>query len=323
MKPNLKIIILTLVTITIGCFATPLSAGSSDRAGESPKTHLSRVFTNLENTIAGYVEDKDARIGVAVIANHHDTVCINGNREFPMMSVFKFPLSLAVAQWVDSRGGSFDDSVSITSAMLRDNTYSPMFQKYGKTDIILPISELVDWSLVHSDNNACDILLDLIGGTAVADSLLRQLGVNGEITIGATEAEMDADHYLIYLNRATPLAMAALFERFQRAMCHQSSSFKAIESMLERCQTGMDRLPAPLASNAIIGHKTGTGFTTPDGRLTALNDCGYVRLPDGTTYTIAVFVADSAYDGADTAKIIADISRLVLSAIQNNLVSNP
>ncbi len=74
--------------------------------------------------------------------------------------------------------------------------------------------------------------------------------------------------------------------------------------MLERCHTGVDRLPAPfLSKDVIIGHKTGTGFVNSQGRLSAINDCGYVRFPDGNRYVIAVFVADSAYDIIETSKM--------------------
>lgn len=301
--------------------ANPLF-GVENGGGESSVQNVEqkRASVNrqdLESILADYTKDKDARIGVALIVNHRDTVMFNGQRDFPMMSVFKFPLSLAVAQWVDSHGGSLNDTVSIESALMRPDTYSPMFEKYGPKPLNLPLAELIRWSLVHSDNNACDILLDHIGGTSAADSILRQLGVDENIMIGATEAQMDADHYLIYLNRSTPLAMAALFDRFDCDMRHKSASFQMIGEMLEQCKTGMDRLPAPLDSRAVIGHKTGTGFTTPEGRLTALNDCGYIHLPDGSTYSIAVFVADSAYDLPTTSRIIAEISRLVLTAVQS------
>ena len=92
----------------------------------------------------------------------------------------------------------------------------------------------------------------------------------------------------------------------------------ALAEMLESCNTGRDRLSASLASaGAIIGHKTGTGFTARDGRISALNDCGYVHLPDGRCYSIAVFIADSAYDIENSSKIIADISKIVFTEINN------
>lgn len=272
-------------------------------------------LSSLQKQLTQYVATKDARIGVAVIINDNDTIQVNGNREFPMMSVFKFPLSLAVAQWTDSHGCSLDQSVTIIPEFMREDTYSPMLKKYGKDIKLLSLKELIYWAIVHSDNNACDILLNKIGGTAATDSILHQLDVNESITIGATEAEMDANHYLIYLNRSTPLAMVSLFNRFDREMCHQSASFQEIASMLEQCETGTDRLPAPLDDNTIIGHKTGTGFISPEGRLTALNDCGYVKSPDGNRYAIAVFVADSAYNVEESSAIIATISEMVYKMI--------
>ena len=120
---------------------------------------------------------------------------------------------------------------------------------------------------------------------------MRQLNISDEILIGASEEDMHRDPYLSYLNRTTPLAMAQLFDRFYIEMRNTSQSYSEISSMLEQCSTGRDRLAAPLLPiNATIGHKTGTGFPTPDGRISAVNDCGYVKLPDGTRYSIAVLL---------------------------------
>lgn len=127
---------------------------------------------------------------------------------------------------------------------------------------------------------------------------------------------MHRDPYLSYLNRTTPLAMAQLFDRFYIEMRNTSRSYSEISSMLEQCSTGRDRLAVPLLpTNATIGHKTGTGFPTPDGRISAVNDCGYVKLPDGTRYSIAVFVADSGYDMGATSAIIAEISNIVWKSL--------
>ena len=41
------------------------------------------------------------------------------------------------------------------------------------------------------------------------------------------------------------------------------------------------------------------------------NDIGFVLLPDGRTYSIAVFVKDSEENSQANSKIIADISRIV------------
>ena len=142
------------------------------------------------------------------------------------------------------------------------------------------------------------------------------MGISDEIVIGASEEDMHRDPYLSYLNRTTPLAMAQLFDRFYHELINASQSYSEISVMLEQCRTGLDRLALPLLpTNATIGHKTGTGFPTPEGRISAVNDCGYVNFPNGTRYSIAVFVADSNYDIATTSAIIAEVSKIVLEGL--------
>lgn len=266
----------------------------------------------IEDALKDYIVEKDARIGIAVIINGKDTVSINGERDFPMMSVSKFPLALTIAHWIDAHGMSLNDSITFSEAALHENTYSPMLKKYGKSRNIMSIRELLEWSLVDSDNNAADILLNYIGGTSGATSIMRQIGLSDDIVIGASEDDMHRDPYLSYLNRTTPLAMAQLFDRFNSEIRKMSQTYSDISAMLEQCHTGLDRLAEPLlTTNVTIGHKTGTGFPTPEGRISAINDCGYVNMPNGMRYSIAVFVADSGYDMAATSAIIADISKIV------------
>lgn len=266
----------------------------------------------IEDALKDYAVGKDARIGIAVIINGNDTVSVNGERDFPMMSVSKFPLALTIAHWIDVHGISLNDSITFSEAALHENTYSPMLKKYGKSRNIMSIRELLEWSLVDSDNNAADILLNYIGGTSGATSIMRQIGLSDDIVIGASEDDMHRDPYLSYLNRTTPLAMAQLFDRFNSEIRKMSQTYSDISAMLEQCHTGLDRLAEPLlTTNVTIGHKTGTGFPTPEGRISAINDCGYVNMPNGMRYSIAVFVADSGYDMAATSAIIADISKIV------------
>ena len=49
-----------------------------------------------------------------------------------------------------------------------------------------------------------------------------------------------------------------------------------------------------------------------------MNDVGFVYLPDGQSYTIAVFIKDSEESEAATARIIADISKTVYRHVTNN-----
>ncbi|MDE6859744.1 MAG: class A beta-lactamase [Duncaniella sp.] len=275
-----------------------------------------RRYAQIEQRLETFVKAQDARIGIAVIINGKDTVSVNGSKDFPMMSVFKFPQALAVADYCRKSGIGLTDSIFIKSDEMKENTWSPMRDKYGIRDIKLSVSELIDFILQQSDNNASDVLFRVIGGTSVADSLMKSLGYS-DILITHTEEEMHRDPYLCYLNRSTPIEMARLFDRFYREeMRHDSQFHEFIAASMMSCQTGLDRLPAPLMhTDAMIGHKTGTGDRNSQGRIMAVNDAGYIYLPDKTGYAIAVFVADSAYDITETSKIIADISEIVFKSL--------
>lgn len=299
-------LLLTLAHLPVSAFADEKhDTGQFDRSGSQ----------EMETLLKTYIEGKDARIGVAVIINGKDTVEMNGRRDFPMMSVFKFPQAIAVAEYCLSNNLSLSDTIAIHADEIKENTWSPMREKYGTKNLSIPLSEILEYSVSMSDNNACDILFRIIGGTKTADSLMKSLGFR-HMEIINTEDEMHIDPYLCYQNRSTPIEMAGLFDAFYRMeMRHNSPVHEAIGSMMMSCETGKNRLPKPLENtNAVIGHKTGTGDKNSQGRIMAVNDAGYVFLPDGQGYAIAVFVADSSYDMAATESIISDISEIVYNS---------
>lgn len=271
----------------------------------------------LEEALNEYIAGKEARIGVAVIAGGVDAVAINGGESFPMLSVYKFPQALAVADYCEKHSIAIGDTIAIRADEIRPDTWSPLREKYGVRNLRLPISELLAYTLQQSDNNACDVLFRLIGGPQATDSLMKAMGCN-DISVVSTEEEMHRDISLCHLNHSTPLEMARLFDSFFRREARDGSdTHRYIAAMLRTCTTGKGRLSAPLAgTKAVIGHKTGTGDSDFRGRLIGVNDAGYICLSDGRGYAIAVFVADSPYSMAETESIIADISAIIFNALR-------
>lgn len=270
----------------------------------------------LEQRIVDYVKDNNASIGVSVAVDGKIVASVNGDCRFPMLSVYKFPQALAVADYCFKNGFSANDSIEIDKSELRLNTWSPMRDKYGIRDLRLPVGELLEYSAGHSDNNACDILFRLIGGTTVADSLIKTMGfVN--ISIKNTENEMHIDTDLCYDNYATPNDMSLFLDRFfNSGMCIDSAFHSKIADIMINCKTGNDRIKAPLENTgASVWHKTGTGDRNVKGLLIGVNDAGYVVLPDGKRYSIAVFVADTPDDIAAASATIAEISKIVYTAM--------
>ena len=98
-----------------------------------------------------------------MIINGTDTVSVNGRRDFPMLSVYKFPQAIAVADYCFRHNIALTDTIRIAADELKPDTWSPMRDKYGREDISLPLSEVLAYSVQQSDNNACDVLFRLIG----------------------------------------------------------------------------------------------------------------------------------------------------------------
>jgi len=277
-------------------------------------------YDALQTALTTFAEGKDADIGIAVIIDGKDTVAVNGDKKFPMMSVYKFPIALALAELYRQNDLTLADSIAFLQEDLHLGTYSPMTEKIiassrSTTDLLKkPTIELLTYMLQQSDNNASDIVLRRVGGAGYVDKYLNELGIT-DINVKNSEEEMHNDNSLCHENSATPIALASLMDRFDREF--DDSISLVIKRLMETCETGGNRLAKPLIlTNAVIGHKTGTGFTLPDGRLMAINDAGYVHLPNGHRYAIAVLIGNSGYDMARTEAMIAEISQILFSNIQ-------
>lgn len=75
---------------------------------QSDKTDL------LRNKIEQIVSDKNAVVGVSIIGNNgKDTLSLHGDKRFPMQSVFKFHIALAVLSEIDKGKLSLDQKIEI------------------------------------------------------------------------------------------------------------------------------------------------------------------------------------------------------------------
>lgn len=273
--------------------------------------------TDLRKQLQQFVEGRDMLIGVAVIRNGVDTLTINNNDRYPLMSVVKLHQAMAVAHHFDRENLPLDTKIYISKKELHPDTYSPLRDKYLQGGVYLSLAELLTFTLQWSDNNACDVLFRHTGGPAATDRYVRSLGIS-DFAIKVTEDEMHKDLKTCYDNWSTPLAAAQTVELLVGTDLIPSPFREFIRQTLVSCETGKDRLPRPLlGTNAIVGHKTGTGDRNTDGKIIGVNDVGFVVLPDGSRYTIAVFIRDSGESLQTTSQIIGDISQIVHTYFSN------
>ena len=278
-------------------------------------TFPAKAYPALREQIQHIIGNAEAEIGVAVIINGKDTLTFNNEAHYPLMSVMKYHQALAVAHYLDQRDLPLSTHIRIEKQDLRPDTYSPLRDKYPNGGISLSIGELLTYTLQLSDNNACDILFEYIGGTASANQYLQTLGIEG-FSISATENDMHQNPERCYENWSTPLSAARFMDSLIAGTLPIDTAYtRFIQETLLSCQTGKTRLPSPLqGTDARIGHKTGTSDQNEKGEWIGINDVGFILLPDGKRYTVAVLVKHSKLSYEETERIIADISTLIYQA---------
>ena len=272
----------------------------------------------LRDSIRRFVAGFKAETGVAVMLPDGDTLSVNNNRRYPMLSVVKLPLGMAVADMMERRRLPLDTEVEVAKADLLPDTYSPLRDARPNGGFQMTVEELLNYSLQLSDNNACDILFRFVGGTAVVERYVHSIGVQ-ECNIRCTEEQMHFHPDDCYLNYSTPLAAVRLLNVLGEE-AKERPLFGHVMQTIGACETGLNRIPHPLTdTGAVVYHKTGTGGYNARGQLVAVNDIGIVELPGGITYTLAVFVKDSSESPETTESIIAGISKIVYDyVIENN-----
>lgn len=247
-------------------------------------------------------------VGIAIIKDNHLTVV--NNKRYPLLSIFKYFVAIKVLRYVDQQKISLDTNVSINKNMLDFNTYSPMLKEYKNYPFNIKISKLLEYMISQSDNNACDILIDYIGGIKEIENFVYELGY-GAINIKVNEKDMNTNIYNQYLNTSFPKDIVLIMKMVKENNILSNSSFAFLENIMLKTETGENKVKAGLPENTKFFHKTGSGSRTSNGIKIADNDAGYVLLPNGDIYYIAIMIKDSPLSDEENAKIISDISKII------------
>lgn len=262
----------------------------------------------LQAKVDAIVTQRQADVGVAIESGGSGgKAAHNAGKPFPMQSVVKFPLALAVLDSVDRGRLNLDDPVFLTPSDLLPDTHSPLREKYPEANVAVPLREILTDTIILSDNNGCDILLRLLGGPQAVDRYVKGLGIAG-MEIGATEAEMHRDREKQFRNTATPAAANQLLRLFYQKKLLKPSSQELLWQLMGNTLTGPGRLRDPLPAGTALIHKTGTGdMSLTEGM--SVNDIGIIILPDGRPVLISVFISGAKDSLLETEKTIAALSK--------------
>lgn len=273
--------------------------------------------TGLEKELTAIADSAKGDVGIALIYDG-DTLTVNNDAIYPMMSVFKLHQAVALCRMFEVNGTSLDSVMTLRRSELDPDTWSPMLKDHTGEEISLPMRRLLEYTLIESDNNASNEMFVRLMPPAACDSVIAGIIPRGSFEIRFNEAEMQADHSQAYSNRTSPLGAAILIDRVFTDTLVGKDYQDFIKSALMRCQTGPDKISAALSEREgiTIGHKTGSGYRDDNGRLAASNDVAFITLPDGRHYSLAVFVKDFDGTDAEAAATIARISEAVIKALE-------
>lgn len=304
---------------------------------EGLKAAVGRIATAVE----------PAALGMGLLnLESGETFVFNGDRRFPMQSVFKLPLAAAVLAERDAGRLAMTEAIQLAEEQLSP-PFSPIAaawpqrRDYG-------LQELFDAVVVESDNTAADVLMKRIGGPGAVTAWLTarrvpdmrvdryerelQPTVYGMPSFrpawrmdaafaSARDATPPADRmaamraYMIDpRDTTTPLGMLEFLQMLDRQELISPVSSQLLLRAMARTTRGTERIRAGLPADAALAHRPGTSGVD-QGLSTAHNDVGIFTLADRRRYAAAVFLSGSTLDAAGRDKVIADCARAAIHAV--------
>jgi beta-lactamase class A len=275
-----------------------------------------------------------ARAGL--FALHLDTgasVAVNADRSFPLASLAKLGLAVAVLRSVDRGEARLAEWRPVGPAQWCPGS-GLLAQFIEARTLRLPAGTILTLALTESDNVAADVLLEWMGGPGAVEAELAAVGYGHMAPSRSIRDFIAAVHGLdgsrfgpkewwqasSARSRDDRVAAWKAFQEdgrdwvsprqlvaFLRALLQEGilspRSGAWLFDVLRRTRTGAARIPAAAPAGSRIAHKTGT----IEGRYAA--DAGVVDLPDGSTILVS---AHSWGDSATSDARIADLTSLAM-----------
>lgn len=260
------------------------------------------------------IKDQRSEVGDqrSEVRDQRSVASLNPHEHFPMQSVYKLPISMAVMKQVDAGKIKLTDKIQVMkSEMVGRRAYSPIRDRHPNGAPVT-VEDLLRYAIADSDGTASDVLMRIAGGPAAVQAYLSELGIKDMIVLD-TEQTFSQDNTAQYRNWTTPEAAVALL----RALYERRGLSEATQALLLKFMTeskpGAKRLKGLLPAGTAVAHKTGTSGTD-NGMTAATNDIGIITLPNGKHVAIAVFISDSPADEAMREGVIAKIAKAVCDA---------
>lgn len=304
-------------------------------AQEAPSARTPPQLSRLQSRLQELSDAFPGVIGVAVRdLKTGEELSINGDRLFPMASVYKVPIMVEVFRQIEAKKFSLDDRIELGD---EHRTLGSGALTLLSNGLKPTVKDLITLMIVLSDNEATDVLLKKVGAENVTTTM-RSMGLNNirvdrttfelirdylgfmdETARGKTyteiiamsrtrritpekQAEAEREFAKVMKDVSSPRDMALLLEKIYKGEAAGKESCRMMMAILGR-QMFNQRLPRYLPESAEMAHKTGTiGSTT--------NDAG-IMFVRGNPIAIAVFTVDKRIARGEVEERMGRLTRVV------------
>ena len=262
--------------------------------------------SDAANQIAAIEARLGGRIGVSALdTGSGKRLDYRAEERFPMCSTFKFLAAAAVLKRVDEKQDQLDRLVSYDAKDILE--YAPVTKAHLKEGG-MTLAALCEAAIEQSDNTAGNLLLDAIGGPAGVTNFARSLG--DQVTrLDRKEPELNSAIPGDDRDTTTPGSMLADMTRILTGDVLSRSSRRQLEDWLQENKTGAAMIRAGVATDWIIGDKTGRGANG------ATNDIAIMRPPDRAPVLLVIYSVGSTATANDRAAAIAEAAKIVAESL--------
>ena len=294
-----------------GLAAAPGQAGTFEKdfdqafgtTTRAPRSFAESYTTEFERHVASLAGAEMGRIGVAAVdLTTGRTVAVLGNQRFPMASTSKIAVAATFLAGVEQDRWSLDSKFPLlvpVSSTPFSTSVAPV-----RNGPEMSARQLIELMITRSSNSATDALLRVVGGPSAVNAWVRKAGIKDFrldrdiATLVRDDGQYDPATYIDERDSATPRAMVELLAGLYQGRWLSPASRELLMGAMSRCVTGKGRIRALLPVSVQVAHKTGTLNNTS-------SDVGLLKMPDGRTIALAIYVTGQGSKPARDARIAA------------------
>ncbi|HUQ19383.1 MAG TPA: serine hydrolase [Gemmatimonadaceae bacterium] len=264
----------------------------------------------LRDSLSGRIAaSPGAVVGVAYVdLGSADRLSVMADTAFHAASTMKIPVMIEVLRRAQQGAFSLDQGILLINQFrsladgspftldAKEDGDSTLYTRVGQR---VPVRELLQLMIVRSSNLATNQLIELVGASHVTAGA-HQLGATRTQVLRGVEDQKAFDAGMI--NTITANDLATLLSAIENGKVLSGESSALMREIL-LAQEFNDKIPAGLPPGTRVAHKT--------GEITAVSHDAAIVYPPGRKPYVLVVLTRGIRDGKESARLIADISRLV------------